>query len=93
MFFLNRPVFEKNISPVSTRSLNYLLDRIWVFSKGNIFIVGFIFAICLATLGLDIFITVKILQVPFVTEFGAEKGAIIAIFTSGAAGTSIGGQS
>jgi hypothetical protein len=83
----------KKYIPRLDSSLNYLLDRIWVCSEKNIFIVGFILAICLATLGLNIFITVKILQIPFVTEFGAEKGAIIAIFTSGAAGTSIGGQS
>jgi hypothetical protein len=32
---------------------------------------------------------VKILQIPFVAEFVVEKGAIIAIFASGAAGMGI----
>jgi hypothetical protein len=48
--------------------------------------VGFILAICLTTLGLQILITVQILQVPFVAEFGAKKGEIIALFATGAAG-------
>jgi hypothetical protein len=62
------------------------LNRIWIFSQGSILIVGSILAICLITLGFDFFITVKILQVPQVTEFGAYKGEIIAIFMSGAVG-------
>lgn len=60
--------------------------RIWVFSRKNIFIVGFVLAVCLTTLILDIVVTVQILQTPFVTAFGERKGEIIAVFTSGAAG-------
>ncbi|PPQ69249.1 hypothetical protein CVT26_003661 [Gymnopilus dilepis] len=63
----------------------FFLGRIWVFSRKNIFIVGFVLAVCLTTLILDIVVTVQILQTPFVTAFGERKGEIIAVFTSGAA--------
>jgi len=62
----------------------FFLNRIWMFSHRNIFIVGSILAICVVTLGLYIVITVQILQVPSVTEFGARRGEIIAAFTLGA---------
>ena len=67
-------------------SFERLLNRIWVFSRRNILVVGSILAICLVTLGLYIVITVQILQVPFVTEFGARRGEIISAFTLGAGG-------
>jgi hypothetical protein len=62
------------------------LNRIWRFGKGNIVIVGFILAICLATLALHILVIVQILQTPVMTEFGAKKEEIIAVFTLGASG-------
>jgi len=63
----------------------FFLHRIWIFSKKNIFIVGSILAICVTTLGLTIVINTEILEIPFLFEFGAKKGEIIALFMLGAA--------
>jgi len=63
----------------------FFLNRIWVFSGKKIFIVGSILAICLATFVLHILVVVQLLQTPLVTEFGARRAEIIAVFTLGAA--------
>ncbi|KAJ3993441.1 hypothetical protein F5050DRAFT_1714491 [Lentinula boryana] len=62
----------------------FFLNRIWVFSRRNILLVGFLIALCTTTLVLDILVTVQIVQSRSVTEFGRRKGEIIAVFTSGA---------
>ncbi|KAJ3728146.1 hypothetical protein DFJ43DRAFT_1156715 [Lentinula guzmanii] len=62
----------------------FKLSRIWVFSRRNILLVGFLIALCTTTLVLDILVTVQITQNRSVTEFGRRKGEIIAVFTSGA---------
>ena len=82
LFFLHRQVCEKNVPAHSV----LILNRIWIFSNKNIFIVGSILATCVTTLGLTILINTEILQIPFLYEFGAKKGEIIALFMSGAAG-------
>jgi hypothetical protein len=63
----------------------FFLNRIWVFSGRNVYIVGSILAICVTTLGLDIFIATQILQNSSLSEFGAKRGEIIAVFITGAA--------
>ncbi|KAF8155550.1 hypothetical protein B0H34DRAFT_500080 [Crassisporium funariophilum] len=63
----------------------FFLNRIWVFSHKNIAVVGFLLSLCITTVVLDILVTVQIISVPFVTEFGRRKGEIIAVFTTGAA--------
>ncbi|KAJ3745854.1 hypothetical protein DFH05DRAFT_1524130 [Lentinula detonsa] len=62
----------------------FKLSRIWVFSRKNILLVGFLITLCTTTLVLDILVTVQITQNRSVTEFGRRKGEIIAVFTSGA---------
>jgi hypothetical protein len=62
----------------------FFLNRIWVFSNKSIPIVGSILAICLTTLVLHFVVIVQLLQSPFISEFGARRGEIIAVFTAGA---------
>ncbi|KAJ3899505.1 hypothetical protein F5879DRAFT_976653 [Lentinula edodes] len=62
----------------------FFLNRIWIFSKKNIPLIGFLTTLCVTTLALDILVTVQITQNRSVLEFGRRKGEIIAVFTSGA---------
>jgi len=63
----------------------FFLNRIWFFCRKNYFVVGFILAICITTLVLDIMVTVRIMTNKSVEEFGKGKAEIIAVFTTGAA--------
>ena len=85
LFFLRRQVCQKYNMPLKSM-LNPSWNRIWIFGKGNIFIVGPILAICFATLGLHIVFIVQILRNPLMSVFAARKGQIIAVFTLDAAG-------
>ncbi|KIK54003.1 hypothetical protein GYMLUDRAFT_178129, partial [Collybiopsis luxurians FD-317 M1] len=62
----------------------FFLNRIWIFSKRNLLLVGTLIVLCTATLALDILVTVQIMQNRSVAEFGRRKGEIIAVFISGA---------
>ena len=86
IFFLNRQVCEHWYVPPPQLHADSILNRIWVFSERNIPIVGSILAICLATFGLHILVTVQLLQIPLISEIGTKKTEIIGVFTLGAAG-------
>jgi hypothetical protein len=63
------------------------LSRIWFFGRKDYFLIGFILAVCITTLVLDILVTVRIMAHPLVAEFGRKKDETIAVFMTGAAGT------
>lgn len=63
---------------------SFLQCRIWIFSKRNVLLIGFLAALCTTIIALDILVTVQILQNRSVAEFGEKKTEIIITFTLGA---------
>ncbi|KAE9386664.1 hypothetical protein BT96DRAFT_513770 [Gymnopus androsaceus JB14] len=62
----------------------FFMKRIWIFSKRNVLLIGFLAALCTTIIALDILVTVQILQNRSVAEFGEKKTEIIITFTLGA---------
>ena len=84
LFFLKRCIF---LPPKGFDAFWFWLSsRIWVFSRKNYIVVGFILALCTTTLVLDILVTIRIITHTSVEEFGKRKNEIIVVFTTGAAG-------
>jgi len=64
---------------------SFFLRRIWLFSNRNIPLVVVLTALCLATFGLDIFMSVQNMRVLVVTEFQTLAPEVTAVFSIGAA--------
>lgn len=58
--------------------------RIWLFSKKNYFITGFLAAGSITTLGLDVSMSVQISRVPLVSSFANFTNEVISVFSIGA---------
>lgn len=70
------------------RVTNYrsTISRIWVFSKGNIYIVGFLTLGCIAPLILDWITSFHIINDPVIAHFPSFTKEVVALFSIGAGG-------
>jgi len=62
----------------------FFLRRIWVFSKGNIYIVGFLSLGCVAPLVLDWITSFHIINDPVIAHFPSFTKEVVALFAIGA---------
>ncbi|KAF8192968.1 hypothetical protein BJ912DRAFT_836808, partial [Pholiota molesta] len=60
--------------------------RIWIFSKKDFLVVGFVFALCLGTFALSIHLPIHVLMTHLpISKFPSDKPEILALFLIGAA--------
>ncbi|KAF9066523.1 hypothetical protein BDP27DRAFT_1227386 [Rhodocollybia butyracea] len=64
----------------------FFLQRIWIFSNKNIIMTGLLLAGCVATLGLDMSLSIQLSSIPTITAFSNSKfmPEVIATFAIGA---------